>query len=42
VAEFIIAGYNASQRDAATFFILILILAWRPQGLFQRVTPEKV
>jgi branched-chain amino acid transport system permease protein len=42
VAEFIIAGYNASLRDAATFFILILILAWRPQGLFQRVTAEKV
>jgi branched-chain amino acid transport system permease protein len=42
VAEFIIAGYNASLRDAATFFILILILAWRPRGLFQRVTAEKV
>jgi branched-chain amino acid transport system permease protein len=42
VAEFIVAGYNASFRDAATFLILILILAWRPQGLFQRVTAEKV
>jgi branched-chain amino acid transport system permease protein len=42
VAEFIVAGYNASLRDAVTFFILILILAWRPQGLFQRVTAEKV
>lgn len=42
IAEFIVAGYNASFRDAATFFLLILILAWRPQGLFQRVTAEKV
>src|SRR5207248_1180340 len=42
VAEFIVAGYNASLRDAVTFFLLILILAWRPQGLFQRVTAEKV
>jgi branched-chain amino acid transport system permease protein len=42
IAEFIVASYNASLRDAATFFLLILILAWRPQGLFQRVTAEKV
>lgn len=42
VTEFIVAGYNASFRDAATFLILILILAWRPQGLFERVTAEKV
>jgi branched-chain amino acid transport system permease protein len=42
IAELIVAGFNASFRDAATFLILILILAWRPQGLFQRVTAEKV
>jgi branched-chain amino acid transport system permease protein len=42
IAEFIAAGINASFRDAATFLILILLLAWRPQGLFQRVTAEKV
>jgi branched-chain amino acid transport system permease protein len=42
IAEFIVAGFNASLRDAVTFFILILVLAWRPQGLFQRVTAEKV
>jgi branched-chain amino acid transport system permease protein len=42
IAEFIVAGYNASFRDAVTFLLLILILAWRPQGLFQRVTAEKV
>jgi branched-chain amino acid transport system permease protein len=42
ITEFIVAGFNASYRDAATFFILILILAWRPQGLFQRITAEKV
>jgi branched-chain amino acid transport system permease protein len=42
IAEFIVAGFNASLRDAVTFFILILVLAWRPQGIFQRVTAEKV
>ena len=42
ITEFIAAGINASFRDAATFLILILLLAWRPQGLFQRVTAEKV
>ena len=42
ILEFIVAGYNASLRDAVTFFILILVLAWRPQGIFQRVTAEKV
>ena len=42
ITELIVAGFNASYRDAATFFLLILILAWRPQGLFQRVTAEKV
>lgn len=42
IAEFIVAGYNASLRDAVTFFLLILVLAWRPQGIFQRVTAEKV
>lgn len=42
ITEFIAAAINASFRDAATFLILILLLAWRPQGLFQRVTAEKV
>src|SRR5204863_3235886 len=42
IAELIVAGFNASFRDAATFLLLILILAWRPQGLFQRLTAEKV
>jgi branched-chain amino acid transport system permease protein len=42
IAEFIAAAINASFRDAATFLILILLLAWRPQGLFRRVTAEKV
>jgi branched-chain amino acid transport system permease protein len=42
ITEFIAAGINASFRDAATFLILILLLAWRPQGLFQRVAAEKV
>jgi len=42
IAELIAAAINASFRDAATFLILILLLAWRPQGLFRRVTAEKV
>jgi branched-chain amino acid transport system permease protein len=42
VAEFIVAGFDASFRDAVTFLFLIAILAWRPMGLFQRVTQEKV
>jgi branched-chain amino acid transport system permease protein len=42
IAEFVAAAINASFRDAATFMILLLLLAWRPQGLFQRVTAEKV
>ncbi len=42
IAEFIVASYNASFRDAITFLELVLILAWRPQGLFQWVRAEKV
>ncbi|MFN8523039.1 MAG: branched-chain amino acid ABC transporter permease [Chloroflexota bacterium] len=42
VAEFITAAFSPSFRDAVTFFFLIIILAWRPMGLFQRVTAEKV
>jgi branched-chain amino acid transport system permease protein len=42
VVEFIVAIFNASLRDAVTFFLLIVILAWRPLGLFERPTGEKV
>jgi branched-chain amino acid transport system permease protein len=42
VVEFVVAIFNASLRDAVTFFLLIVILAWRPLGLFERPTGEKV
>jgi branched-chain amino acid transport system permease protein len=42
VIEFIVAIFNASLRDAVTFFLLIVILAWRPLGLFERPSKEKV
>jgi branched-chain amino acid transport system permease protein len=42
VIEFIVAIFNASLRDAVTFFLLIVILAWRPLGLFERPAQEKV
>lgn len=42
VVEFIVAIFNASLRDAVTFFLLIVILAWRPLGLFERPSTEKV
>src|SRR5579864_1980369 len=42
IIEFIVAIFNASLRDAVTFFLLIVILAWRPLGLFEKPTDEKV
>ena len=42
VIEFIVAIFNASLRDAVTFLLLILILAWRPLGLFEHGSREKV
>jgi len=42
IVEFIVAIFNASLRDAVTFFLLIVILAWRPLGLFEKPTGEKV
>jgi branched-chain amino acid transport system permease protein len=36
------AIFNASLRDAVTFFLLIVILAWRPLGLFEKPSMEKV
>jgi len=42
VIEFIVAIFNASLRDAVTFFLLIVILAWRPLGLFEKPSREKV
>jgi branched-chain amino acid transport system permease protein len=42
IIEFIVAIFNASLRDAVTFFLLIVILAWRPLGLFEKPTGEKV
>ena len=40
--EFIVAIFNSSLRDAVTFFLLIVILAWRPLGLFEKPSREKV
>jgi branched-chain amino acid transport system permease protein len=42
IIEFVVAIFNASLRDAVTFFLLIVILAWRPLGLFERPSMEKV
>jgi len=42
VVEFIVAIFNAELRDAVTFFLLIVILAWRPLGLFEKPSSEKV
>jgi branched-chain amino acid transport system permease protein len=42
VVEFVVAIFNASLRDAVTFFLLIVILAWKPLGLFERARGEKV
>ncbi|HEY3063366.1 MAG TPA: branched-chain amino acid ABC transporter permease [Chloroflexota bacterium] len=42
VVEFVVAIFNASLRDAVTFFLLIVILAWKPLGLFERASGEKV
>jgi len=42
VIEFVVAIFNASLRDAVTFFLLIVILAWKPLGLFERPSREKV
>jgi branched-chain amino acid transport system permease protein len=42
VVEFVVAIFNASLRDAVTFFLLIVILAWKPLGLFERPRGEKV
>ena len=43
LAEEYVAGYTASSfKDAIAFTILILVLLFRPEGLFGRVTVEKV
>jgi len=43
LAEEYVAGYTlSSYRDAIAFAILILVLLFRPEGLFGRATVEKV
>jgi branched-chain amino acid transport system permease protein len=43
LAEEFVAGYGlSSYRDAVAFAILIAILIFRPEGIFGRVTAEKV
>ena len=37
-----VAIFNASLRDAVTFFLLIVVLAWKPEGLFATPSREKV
>ncbi|MEW5855184.1 MAG: branched-chain amino acid ABC transporter permease [Myxococcota bacterium] len=42
-AESLVSGYGGSAyRDAIAFSVLILILIFRPSGLFGRFAPEKV
>ncbi len=42
VEEFVV-GYTASSwRDAVAFGLLIVVLLFKPEGLFGRVTAEKV
>lgn len=41
VEEFVVA-YASSWRDAVAFAFLILVLLVRPEGLFGKLTPEKV
>ncbi|MBI4057639.1 MAG: branched-chain amino acid ABC transporter permease [Elusimicrobia bacterium] len=43
LSEEFVAGYMLSSfRDAIAFAILILVLLFRPEGLFGRITTEKV
>jgi branched-chain amino acid transport system permease protein len=42
VEEFVVGYTSSSWRDAVAFGFLILILLLRPEGLFGRVTAEKV
>ena len=43
IAESLVAGYGGSTyRDALAFAILILILIFKPAGLFGKYQPEKV
>jgi branched-chain amino acid transport system permease protein len=43
VAESLVIGYGgATWKDALAFGLLILILIWKPAGLFGKYVPEKV
>jgi branched-chain amino acid transport system permease protein len=43
IAESMVAGYGGSTyRDALAFAILILILVFKPAGIFGKYQPEKV
>ncbi len=43
LVEQFVVGYAASTwRDAVAFGVLIIVLLFRPEGLFGRVAPEKV
>ncbi len=40
--ELVVAYWSSTMRDAIAFGILIIILIFRPAGLFGKYTPEKV
>jgi len=42
VEEFVVGYTSSTWRDAVAFGFLILVLLLRPEGLFGRVTAEKV
>ena len=42
VEEFVVGYTSSSWRDAVAFGFLIVVLLVRPQGLFGRMTAEKV
>jgi branched-chain amino acid transport system permease protein len=43
ISEAMVVGYGSSTyRDALAFAILILILLFKPAGLFGKYEPEKV
>jgi len=42
VEEFVVGYGSSTWRDAVAFGFLIVVLLFKPEGLFGRVTAEKV